>query len=161
MGFEAMIKTTFVQIEIPGEPVAKARARTVRQKGRTHSYTPAKSKNWAEAASLLAKIEMRGKQRLSGAIMLDILAIFAIPESWPEWKREAALSGLIAHTVKPDRDNIEKNVCDALNGIVWIDDCYIIDGKIKKEYGENSGIIVYAYHADKVPAQQAKRTDFI
>jgi Holliday junction resolvase RusA-like endonuclease len=38
------------------------------------------------------------------------------------------------HTKKPDRDNLEKAICDALNGILWTDDAQICDGPIKKIY---------------------------
>lgn len=84
-----------------------------------------------------------------------------VPESWPQWKYDAALHGEIAHTVKPDRDNIEKNVCDALNGIVWIDDSYITEGKTEKRYGHTPSVDVYVYHDDRVPAQKAKRGMFL
>ena len=38
----------------------------------------------------------------------------------------------VRHTKKPDRDNLEKALMDALKGIVWIDDAQVCDGSIRK-----------------------------
>lgn len=148
-----LIESSPIQIKIPGEPVAKARAKVC--KG--GAYTPKKSKAWADAAALVAKSAMRGKRRFTGAVSVNIVAIFSVPKSWPKWKQKAALSGDMAHTVKPDKDNIEKNVNDALNRIVWIDDSYIVSGKTEKEYGEYPGVIVCVYHHNKMIAQIKKQ----
>lgn len=33
---------------------------------------------------------------------------------------------------KPDKDNLEKAVLDALTGLAWVDDAQISDGRIRK-----------------------------
>jgi Holliday junction resolvase RusA-like endonuclease len=36
------------------------------------------------------------------------------------------------HAKKPDRDNLDKAVMDALKGLAWIDDSQVCDGRIIK-----------------------------
>lgn len=61
---------------------------------------------------------------------------FRIPESYSKKKRALARMGFIRPTVKPDWDNISKNICDALNGVVYSDDKNIVDGAVHKYYSE-------------------------
>lgn len=39
-------------------------------------------------------------------------------------------------TQRPDYDNLEKLVCDALNGIFWEDDCQVIGSVCMKHWTE-------------------------
>jgi Holliday junction resolvase RusA-like endonuclease len=70
----------------------------------------------------------------TGPILLQFTAIFEIPASFTGSQRKAALDGQLYHTSKPDKDNVEKLICDALNGIAWIDDAQLQGGGIKR-YG--------------------------
>lgn len=45
-------------------------------------------------------------------------------------------AGTIPHITKPDRDNLEKAVLDALKGIFFVDDCQVYSGEIRKFYHE-------------------------
>lgn len=49
------------------------------------------------------------------------------------------------HTAKPDKDNLEKAVMDALTGIqVWKDDCQVYGGRTEKYWSaEKSGAHIY------------------
>ena len=43
-------------------------------------------------------------------------------------------------TGKPDRDNLDKAVCDAITAArVWHDDSQVTDGRIRKRYNEVFG----------------------
>jgi len=56
---------------------------------------------------------------------------FQTPKSWSKKKTEAALERGY-HTQKPDADNLEKGIKDALNGIAYIDDAQVAEvSKIK------------------------------
>ena len=113
------------------EPVAKGRPRFA--KGRT--YTPKKTKQYEDRVAEIASREMQSKPPLGGAVKMEVIACFRVPHSWPSWKRLAAQAGLLGHTHRPDLDNIGKAVSDALNGIVYEDDCQITEMDIKKLYG--------------------------
>lgn len=84
----------------------------------------------------------------TGPVMLRFTAVFPVPASWPKAVRVAALSGRLYHTSKPDKDNIEKLIVDALTrpktapgkegvspyGFAWIDDAQVMGGGVKR-YG--------------------------
>lgn len=57
-----------------------------------------------------------------------------IPSSFSKKNQERALAGEIRPTVKPDCDNIAKNINDSLNGIAYPDDKQIVSLTINKFY---------------------------
>lgn len=130
----------FLCFELTGKPGHKGRhrSRIVFPKGSkkafVHHYadpeTEAYEKVLAEAASLF----MRGKPPTENPVALIVHAFKAVPESWPRRDQEAALSGAILPTSRPDGDNYLKVVQDALNLIVWRDDSLVVDARVIKRY---------------------------
>ena len=51
-------------------------------------------------------------------------------------------------TKTPDWENIAKSVCDAFNGIVWDDDCQIVDAHVTKRFGEEPCVICIVTELD-------------
>lgn len=45
-------------------------------------------------------------------------------------------SAPVFHIIKPDRTKLLRSVEDALTGILWEDDCQIVDGFVRKLYAE-------------------------
>ncbi len=162
---------TDILIVVPGHPVGKGRARSailyrksgepVRSKknGRivTTHYTPEKTRTWEGIARSLAMDKMGGMRPMECPIRLSLIITLAIPDSWPQWKRELALAGRIEPTVKPDADNVEKAVKDALNGVVWVDDCYVVSGAKEKLYGPHPGVRILVSARETMPAQVKHR----
>ena len=62
--------------------------------------------------------------------------MFEPPANWTKKVRAAALAGEVVPTVKPDWDNLGKIVSDAMNDVVYKDDCQIFEAHISKRYGE-------------------------
>ena len=123
---------------VPGEPQGKARARTCGG----HTYTPEKTVLYE---NLIKSEYARQCGNLKFATLSDgtaqpvavrIEAVFGIPKSYSKKKRERALNGELAPTKKPDADNIAKVVCDALNGVAYVDDTQVIDLRVFKRFGE-------------------------
>ena len=112
------------EIFIPIAPVAKQRARVCK----THAYTPKETVYFAKAIGLIVKAEMRKRkmQILHNALDVDFDFFIVKPKTV---KR-------IFHTTTPDKDNLEKAMMDALNGILWKDDKQIVSGRTTKQYGE-------------------------
>ncbi len=79
-----------------------------------------------EAVRIKAKLAYRGPL-LTGPLRLTLLMLFRRPQHLKTGGRKWA-------PVKPDRDNVEKAICDALKGIVWKDDNQVCDGPIRKMY---------------------------
>jgi len=149
---------TDILIVVPGHPVGKGRARSARlPNGRTIHYTPAKTRTWEGIARSLAMDKMRGRAPLECPVRLSLIITFAIPDSWPQWKRALALAGRIEPTVKPDADNVEKAVKDALNGVAWRDDCQVVSGTKEKLYGPQPGVRILVSARETLPAQVKHR----
>ena len=124
-----------ISFTVPGQPVGKARARTVVQGGKTHSFTPAKTARYEAFVAGVYKSLYPGAKPATGAVQVAIRAIYGVPKSWPAEKKRLALAELIPVQVKPDLDNVVKCICDALNGIAWEDDKQITWLQARKSYG--------------------------
>jgi len=79
---------------------------------------------------------------MEGAIEIAVHVEMEIAMSWPRWKRQAALTGDLRPTCKPDFDNLCKAFGDAWNGVVWRDDAQITDVMFRKRYGLQPKLIV-------------------
>lgn len=151
-----------ITIRIPGQPQAKERARSrivTPRNGKpfvTH-YTPPKTVENERNISLYAVDEMCGGIPFDCPIHLHLTFRFEIPKSWPQWKKDLALSRDILPTTKPDLDNVEKSVKDALNGIVWKDDCYVVSCEKMSYYSEKPCIVITVMPINKHSAQITKR----
>ena len=117
---------------IPGKPFGKQRPRFSRRSGR--AFTPKETVSFEQTVGTLAAKHF--PQPLVGAVRIDIVAVFEIPASWSNRKREAHLGQ--PHTQRPDLDNIGKAVCDGLNRIAFADDAQIADIHISKQWGEQA-----------------------
>lgn len=149
----ASAATPFCVVEMSGQPVGKGRPRfrwvapnpATGRAGFVHVYTPKETEVVEEAFAWKGRAAMRGRPLLDGPLAVRLFAMMAVPKSWPNKKRDAALSGLLFHTSTPDGDNIFKLAADALNGIVWTDDKQIVRHVVWKEYAENPGLILEIY----------------
>jgi Holliday junction resolvase RusA-like endonuclease len=123
---------------IPGKPSAWQRAAHFVDK-RSGRMVAANPKGMAEAQNLIAwacKAVQRGAPPLTGPLRLEVLCVYGVPPSWPNWKRAAALAGAVWKTSAPDHDNLTKQVGDALNGVAYVDDAQIVRSSVAKRYGQ-------------------------
>lgn len=148
---------TTIEINIPGDPVGKERARSAYLRNRTVHYTPKKTRAWQYTAQIFARQAFGSGEPLTCPISLDIMIVLEIPASWPEWKRRAAVIGQIEPTVKPDDDNVEKAVKDAFTGIIWRDDCQVVHCTNRKLYGLKPTVFVLVHPRGTYPAQIKER----
>ena len=126
---------------VPGKPQGKARARTVQCKGVVRSYTPEKTVQYERHIKVcFNQAKPDGWQPLQGWVEMTVRAVFEVPKSYSKKRRKWCLEGYEKPTVKPDVDNIAKVVCDALNGLAYVDDKQIIKLTVTKEYGEVAGV---------------------
>lgn len=79
----------------------------------------------------------RPAEPLRGPLELSFTAYFPIPKSWPKKRREKAMCGGVWHTARPDLDNLQKQLKDALTRMgFWGDDSQVASyGPTKKLYG--------------------------
>jgi Holliday junction resolvase RusA-like endonuclease len=107
-----------------------------------HHYTPDTADGFKRAVQLAAN-RLSGR-RHEGPVQLDLTAYFARTEKKLIKGRglveichvpAGAPAGVIPMTAKPDRDNLDKVVLDALTEIgVWNDDAQVYTGKVAKYF---------------------------
>lgn len=116
-----------------GEPVAKARPR-FNSKTRV-AYT--KSKTTKAENSIKYEYLKNGGERkgnYTGTVKVRMLFVFPIRKSWTKKKQKEMLNSF--HTIKPDLDNLEKTVLDALNGLAFKDDSQVCEVTKIKAWSE-------------------------
>ena len=102
---------------------------------RNGTYNDPKYTNYKKAIALLAKRYFKVSDK---PIAMYVDFYFEQPKSWSKKKKEETLW----HTSRPDIDNLQKGIKDALNGIAYVDDsqvCYVI---ARKQYSFRVGIEV-------------------
>lgn len=157
---------TDIAFSVPGEPRGKARARAsgrvVWEKGQARAVVQVHSDPKtvrAEGAILrLFRARYPAHRPWTGPVMLRFTAVFECPASWNKALKAAAASGQLYHTSKPDKDNVEKLIVDALNGWAFADDAQIQGGGVKR-YGSPArlDIILEPLDQSSLPASPAVR----
>lgn len=109
---------------VPGPPVPKGRARTVRVGGKVMSFTPKRTRDWESAVRLVAQSACASQR----------------------WKPTKATYS-VAITVNRARragdvDNFAKGCLDAMNTVVWPDDVSVMHLEVSIVDGKEPGVLV-------------------
>lgn len=140
-----------LKFEVPGSPIGQGRPKFSTINGHAKAYDPEKSRNYKAYVKLLATQAMReqGFTMIDGPCCLDILAFFEVPKSKSKKFRQAALEGRERPTKKPDLSNIVKGIEDALNGLAYKDDSFIVYLSVAKHYSEVPRVEVILQECEK------------
>lgn len=121
-----------VTFRIPGEPVAKGRPRATIRGGKPATYTPQKTQTWeARAAQHMAEA-MRGALQtkpFAGAVEMTVVAVWLCPKTD---HRKRAPTPRRRRPQGADADNVLKAVCDAGNGVLYVDDRQVVRATVEK-----------------------------
>ena len=125
-------------------PVPKERPRVFQDPntGKMRSITPKRTAAFHEEIKKVLKEVMRGHSVMDGPLRVDMTFRMPLPVSWPKWRKEAAVDGIIRPTGRPDMDNLEKALLDAFNGELIKDDSLVIERDARKVYALMPGIEV-------------------
>jgi Holliday junction resolvase RusA-like endonuclease len=85
---------------------------------------------------------MGSSEPLETPVNLYLYIRAPIPKSYSKKKVADCLNGLEKPIKKPDASNVLKSVEDAMNGVVYKDDCQIVNFHVSKVYSSQSGIDV-------------------
>ena len=137
-------------LTIPGDPISQPRQRhrVIPGKSFVHNYTPAKAPvNDYKAAIRFAVANQHKGGLIDVPVRVDCTFVFSRPKShFGSGKNAGKLKEFAAlwHAKKPDRDNLDKALLDALTqlGDFWRDDCQVCAGEIKKVYSDQAGAVV-------------------
>ena len=131
-----------IEFDIKGKAKAKQSVKFTR--GGT-KYTPSdvvEYSNYVKLSFMNKYSDWESNNFTGKQLKTEINVYMQIPQSWSKKKQEMAAKGEIRPTVKPDCDNIAKNINDALNGIVYPDDKQITSLLVNKYYSANEYVNV-------------------
>lgn len=139
---QGVVQQAFLDLQIM--PVPKERPRVVRNKktGKIQSFTPQRTSAFHAQVHRVVDQVMFGHPLMDGPLRVDMSFKMPVPKSWPNWKKEAALLGIVRPTGRPDMDNLEKALLDAFNNHLIEDDSLVIERFARKIYAVDAGIEV-------------------
>ena len=125
-----------IDVFIPGIPKAQPRIRRSRSGG---VFTPNTAEAWKQAIRTVLKANAPSEP-IQGPVCVDLTFLMPRPK---RLYRKKDPPGLMFHTVKPDKDNLEKAVLDSakekkkvMDAVrstdIWGDDCQVCDGRTRK-----------------------------
>lgn len=127
-----------IQFFAPGIPKAQPRARAFARGGMVRVYDPGTAEHWKNAIAVAAPIAQFEKTELPVALNMS----FIMPRPKDHYRRGSLrLNMPLFHIKKPDKDNLEKAVMDALTVLgAWKDDSQVCKTFSEKIYGETPGL---------------------
>lgn len=130
-----------MKITIPGDPIAKARARVTKAGFAYDPQWDIKQRVCLYLKNSVREFYEKSENRIEGhkiaigeSFIVDWTFFMPIPKSFNQSKKNACQWGFIEHITKPDLSNLVKFYEDCANGILWPDDSQIFSCQIKKEY---------------------------
>jgi Holliday junction resolvase RusA-like endonuclease len=129
---------------VEGKPKPQPRPR----KGKYGNfYNPSTADGWKESIQIAFLINR--KPQIMRSVYLKIQFFF---------HKAMGLHGkIVPHTVKPDKDNLEKAVMDALTGIqIWKDDCQVYGGNTEKYWNPGKSGALCAAEIDRLQRLEKK-----
>ena len=112
-----------ISFQVKGQPIPKARARTIRKGGKTWSFTPKRVTKWEQMIQEEAKKHFL--EPLDGPLALTLIFYLKRPKSR---RKDTYVS------TTPDLDNLEKAVLDGLSDVAYIDDRLVVAKNSIKRY---------------------------
>lgn len=106
-------------------------------------YTPHKTQAYETAVRYSFLAKFKKPRKAEGYIEMRLQAYFEPPKSVSKTIRESMLLGEIRPDKRPDADNIIKAICDALNGLAYLDDKQVVSISLDKWYGEKEKVVVW------------------
>jgi len=98
------------------------------------------SDKWKKRLPVVRYFEFKDQVKKAGITLPEsgyhVTFILPMPDSWP--KKKKALMINQPHQQKPDKDNLEKALLDA----IFEQDCRVWDGRVTKKWGYEGKIII-------------------
>jgi Holliday junction resolvase RusA-like endonuclease len=85
---------------------------------------------------------MGTQKPIEGPVALVCEFRLPIPKSYSKNRKQSCLAGLERPCKKPDLSNLVKALEDGCDGVVWVDDCQVVDTACSKWYADIPGVSV-------------------
>lgn len=131
-----------ITFSVPGQPVAKGRARVTARGGFARAYTPAKTRKYEDLVRICAAEAMGDREPFDCAVTMTITAYVQPPKSMRKRDLAAALAGELNPTTRPDADNYAKAALDGCNAILFRDDSVVTDLIVRKRYALSPRLLI-------------------
>lgn len=157
------------QFTIPHTPIAKGRARSSIRRAKGGKpiltkggdpiighHTPELTRNYEAMVRDFAQQAAKGEP-LTCPVDLVVEFRFRIRSSWPKWKQDLAVAGMVHHTQKPDCSNLVKAIEDACNGVLFHDDGQVV-GSVQDKTWTNGAecVVVRGYRRAGIGMQSSR-----
>lgn len=130
-------ESKIIQITIPVEPLPFARAGSFGKR----RFTPTKQGNFMTTVLQYGTAAMAGRKPLEGPLAMETCFLYVRPASWSQKRKDATYW----KTSRPDVDNLDKIIKDALEGCCYLDDAQIAVSVQQKCYAEKHGVSITIY----------------
>jgi len=142
--------------DVIGDPAPAPRPRAVSIGKHARIYVPSSADQWKHDVRAAAIVALGDWPLAAPGVAVEVYLEFRFPRP-KSHLRTGRFAGILKpraprqHTQKPDKDNLEKAVLDALGKfdgmppLVWCDDCQVVDGRTSKRWadpGEEPGVSV-------------------
>ena len=121
---------------IPGNPLPQKRHRSTFRGGKPRNYDPS-AQDKKKFKAMVGELGV--ESALKGDISLNVTFYMPRPKKHYRTGKYARLlkkDSPFWHSTKPDIDNLVKFVMDALQGMLWSDDCKIVRLETSKIYSK-------------------------
>lgn len=115
-----------IRFVVPAIPIAQPRPRAVAVNGQARVFGAPKS-HAVHAFKATCRIAAPVSEPMRGPLRIEMT--FVLPR--PKLPKKLGMARL-PHTKRPDFDNLEKSVVDALTGLCWLDDSQLCDVRTRK-----------------------------
>lgn len=125
-----------VSVFVEGIPKGQPRPRAFARGGKARVYDAGTAEGWKSQIALALK-DLRPEAPIAAPLLVELIFFLPRPK---RLMRRADPDGPIAHTGKPDLDNLVKAVFDAITTIrVWGDDTQVVQLRAEKFYAGRAG----------------------
>lgn len=127
-----------VEFFVPGLPVAQPRPKVTTRGGFARAYVPTRHAihAWRSLVSTVAFDNRVASWPIRKPHAVRVTAEFR------KLRPATLIKSIDSWTTKPDRDNLEKALLDALEGIAFESDSQVVGGEITKTYHAEPGVLV-------------------
>jgi Holliday junction resolvase RusA-like endonuclease len=131
------------QFTFVGVPKAQGRPKFARRGKFVTAYDPKDSAQYKN--NVAAQIVAQNPVLIPQGVPVKLSLLFILPRPKYHYSANGVLKPRFEstrHVTKPDSDNLEKAVKDAMTGIVWHDDSQVDITTKEKKYGEEPRVVI-------------------